>query len=83
MKTYQVEVVIKPWKEGGFLAEAPALQGCWCVSDTLEAIVDDIQEVIALAIQARRDLGEPLPSNVKELAPGEQPVELVLSVAVS
>lgn len=82
MKTYRIEVVIKPWKEGGYLAEAPALQGCWCVSDTVEAALDDIQEVIALSIQAREKTGEPLPAEVKELVPEKHQESLVLGVAV-
>jgi len=52
------------------------------VSDTIEAAIDDIQEVIALAIQARRDLGKPLPSESRELEVGEKPAKLVLGVAV-
>ena len=83
MKSYRVEVVIKPWEEGGYLVEAPALQGCWCVSDTVEAALDDIEEVICLAIQARRDLGEPIPSEIEELTPDKKPARLVLGVAVA
>ena len=82
MKTYRIEVVIKPWKEGGYLAEVPALQGCWCVSDTVEAALDDIQEVITLAIQAREKVGEPLPPDVQEMAPDKHQEHLVLGVAV-
>ncbi len=82
MKTYRIEVVITPWKEGGYLAEAPALQGCWCVSDTVEAAVEDIQEVVALAIQARREVGEPLPTEIREIAPEKEKARLILGVAV-
>ncbi|MBI4499349.1 MAG: type II toxin-antitoxin system HicB family antitoxin [Chloroflexi bacterium] len=82
MKSYRIEVVIKPWKEGGYLAEVPALQGCWCVSDTVEAALDDIQEVITLAIQARRKVGQPLPPEIEEINPDKEQARLVLGVAV-
>lgn len=82
VKTYRVEVVIGPWEEGGYLADVPALQGCWCVSDTIEAALDDIQEVVALAIQARREFGEPLPQEVEEITMEAKQARLVLGVAV-
>lgn len=65
MKTYKVEIVIKPWKEGGYL---------------VEAALDDIQEVIALSIQAREKVGEPLPPKIQEMAPEKKQARLVLGV---
>jgi len=69
MTLYEVEVQVSPWPEGGFLAEAVGLQGCWVVSETLDQVVDDIREVIQLWIQGTRDQNWPLPAALKEAAP--------------
>jgi predicted RNase H-like HicB family nuclease len=66
MKTYQVEVQISPWPEGGVLAEAVDLQGCWVVSPPLDDAIDEVREAVQLWIQARRDQGWELPAALKE-----------------
>jgi len=75
-------VVVRPWEEGGCIAEAPDLQGCWVVADTLEAAVDDIQEVIAMSIESRLERGEPLPSAVTWIEGPDTRVELALAISV-
>lgn len=65
MAKYRVTVEIKPWPEGGYLAEAPYLQGCWCVSNSLGQAIEDITEVIEMSLAARQRRGEPLPSEVE------------------
>src|SRR5437763_11243495 len=42
MATYEVEVRITPWEEGGYLAEAVGLQDCWGIADTVDQAIDDI-----------------------------------------
>ena len=67
MKGYQVEVEIKPWEEGAHLVEAPALQGCWCVIKSRQTVgkaLDDIREVVEMAVAAREKAGQPLPPEV-------------------
>ena len=81
MATYQVDVELEPWPEGGFVARAPALQGCWVVADTREQALADIYEGIEMHIAARLRRGEPLPVEVTESA-GEPKVRMRLAVAV-
>lgn len=81
MTTYEVEVVISTWPEGGFLAEATALQGCWVVSDSLDRAVDDIREAVQLWIRARRDQGWPLPPEMREAGPDVK-IHTVLPIGV-
>ena len=75
-------VVVRPWEEGGYIAEAPDLQGCWVVADTLEAAVEDIEEVIAMSIESRLERGESLPSALLSLKGLATRVELALAIAV-
>ncbi|HLF08842.1 MAG TPA: type II toxin-antitoxin system HicB family antitoxin [Dehalococcoidia bacterium] len=42
---------MSPWDEGGYIAEVPAIQGCWVVGETTEQVIDDIQEAIRLCLQ--------------------------------
>lgn len=61
MKAYLVEVRIRPWEEGGYIAEVAALQGCWCLlkpRQTLAKALSDIQEVVEMSIQARKKRGQ-------------------------
>ena len=69
MATYLVDVELEPWLEGGFVARAPALQGCWVVADTREQALADIYEGIEMHIAARLRHGEPLPVAVKAGVP--------------
>ncbi len=81
MTTYEVEVKIRPWPEGGFLAEATDLQGCWVVSETIDRSIDDIREAIQLWVQARRQEGWPLPGALREASP-DLNIRAVLPVGV-
>lgn len=80
MATYQVEVQIKPWEEGGYLAEVPALQGCWVVADSIGQAIKDIQEVIEMSIASRLKRGEPLPQEIIVLE--NQEPTLIAKIAV-
>jgi len=82
VSTYHVDVEIEPWSEGGFVARAPALQGCWVVADTREQALADIYEGIEMHIAARVRRGEPLPVDVTETN-GETKVRMRLAVGVA
>jgi predicted RNase H-like HicB family nuclease len=81
VSTYQVEVEIRPWPEGGFLAEAIGLQGCWVVSDSLDKVVDDIRDAVQLWIHTQQKLCWPLPDKVRPVDPAGA-IRTVLPVGV-
>lgn len=81
MTTYEVEVQITPWHEGGFLAEAVDLQGCWVVADSIDQAIDDIRSVTQMWIRATREQGWPLPATLKE-AGNDVTIRTVLPVGV-
>ncbi len=81
MTTYQVEVQITRWPEGGFLAEAVGLQGCWVVADTIDQAVDDLREAVQLWIRVRREQGWPLPPALRESGPDVN-IRTVLPIGV-
>ncbi len=82
MATYHVDVEIEPWSDGGFVARAPALQGCWVVADTREQALAEIYEGIEMHIAARIRHGEPLPVEVTETN-GEAKIRMRLAVAIA
>jgi predicted RNase H-like HicB family nuclease len=80
--TYHVDVEIEPWHEGGFVARAPALQGCWVVAETREQALADIYEGIEMHIAARLRRGEPVSVDVSDESGGTA-VRMRLSVPVA
>jgi predicted RNase H-like HicB family nuclease len=80
MAHYRVKVKITRWPEGGFLAEAPAFQGCWVVSDSVPQALLDIEDGIEMYIESRLKRGEGLPPEVISIEGDEVALELELPV---
>lgn len=51
MNTYRFQVVIEQDEDGAYIAEVPALQGCYSQGDTFEEAVTNVKEVISMCIQ--------------------------------
>lgn len=83
MKRYRVHVKIRPWHEGGFYAEAPALQGCWVVSETVAQALADIYDGIDMSIESRLKRGEALPPEVVPLKGRGKAIEFELPVELT
>ena len=81
MATYEVEVRITPWEDGGYIAEAIGLQGCWAVADTVDQAVDDIRDVIQMWVRVRQNHGLPLPPTLRNADEGVA-IRAVLPVGV-
>ena len=61
MATYRYKVIIEQDEDGLFVASCPALQGCYTEGQTYEEAQENIKDAIRLHIEARRELGEPVP----------------------
>lgn len=61
MSTYRYKVIIEQDEDGLFVASCPALQGCYTQGQTYEEALENIKDAIRLHIEARRELGEPVP----------------------
>lgn len=55
-------IVVEPCEEGGFFASCPSLQGCHADGETYGEAIDNIREVIAMHVSARRKSKLPLSS---------------------
>ncbi len=79
MAIYALAVQVSRVAGVGYRAECPELQGCFVDGETLEQVLADIQEGIALHIQSRRELGLPLP---EPLSNPDTTILTVIPVAV-
>lgn len=61
MHRYQFLVFIERDEDGIYVATCPALQGCYTQGDTYQEALDNIREAIELHIEARLQVGEPIP----------------------
>lgn len=74
MKTYEVQVEVTPQEDGTYLAEVPALQGCWTTlrpRQSLKLAFEDIYEIIDLHLRARQKEGWPLSPSFEEVVKGK------------
>lgn len=61
MPTYRFNIVVGRDEDGVYIASCPALQGCHSQGDTYEEAVENLKDAIRLHIEARREVGEPIP----------------------
>lgn len=64
MPDYKFTVVVERDEDGLYVASVPLLQGCYTQGETYEEALENIKDAIRLHIEARRDLGEPIPIEV-------------------
>lgn len=64
MPDYKFTVVVEKDEDGLYVASVPLLQGCYTQGETYEETLENIKDAIKLHIEARRDLGEPIPIEV-------------------
>ena len=55
MKNYTLQVIIEQDEGGVFIAECPALQGCYAQGKTYEEAIENIKDVIAMCIEELRE----------------------------
>ena len=61
MAKYRFNIVVERDEDGVYIASCPALQGCYSQGDTYEEAVENLKDAIRLHIEARREVGEPVP----------------------
>jgi antitoxin HicB len=71
MKPLEYRVVIEPIAVsdgGGFLATVPDLPGCMSDGETPEEALHNIEDAIAVWIDAAKELGHPVPVPTRRMA---------------
>ena len=63
MKKYNLQVIIEQDEDGVFVAECPALQGCYAQGETFEEAIKNVEDVIIMCIEELK--GEKKKINLK------------------
>jgi predicted RNase H-like HicB family nuclease len=61
------KVVLYRQDDGSWVAEIPALGGCYALMETREAALAELEQVFALIAQEHRDRGVSLPKDTTEI----------------
>jgi predicted RNase H-like HicB family nuclease len=61
------KVVLYRQEDGSWVAEIPALAGCYALMQTREAALAELELVFTLIAQEHRDRGQPLPEDTTEI----------------
>ena len=67
MKLEDYKVVLYRQQDGSWVAEIPALAGCYALMDTREAALAELNDVFALIADEYREKGLSLPSDTTEI----------------
>jgi antitoxin HicB len=63
MKVLEYSVIIHEAEEGGFWLEVPALEGCFTQGETIEELLENAREAIALYLEGLAEIGEAIPED--------------------
>jgi len=55
LKNYSLQVIIEQDEDGIFVAECPALQGCYAQGKTYEEAIENIKDVITMCIEELKE----------------------------
>ena len=61
------KVVLYRQDDGSWVAEIPAVAGCYALMDARETALAEIERVFALIAQEHRDRGQALPKDTTEI----------------
>ncbi len=61
------KIVLYRQDDGSWVAEIPAVGGCYALMDTREAALAELEQVFAAIAQEYRDRGQPLPNDTTEI----------------
>lgn len=55
LKKYNLQIIIEQDEDGVYVAECPALQGCYAQGETFEEVIENIKDVIAMCIEELKE----------------------------
>lgn len=61
MTKYKFTVVVETDEDGVYVATCPIIQGCYTQGATYKEAMRNIKDAIKLHVDARKELGEPIP----------------------
>jgi predicted RNase H-like HicB family nuclease len=67
MKLEDYKTVLYRQQDGSWVAEIPAIAGCYALMDTREAALNELSNVFAMILEEYREKGRTLPSDTTEI----------------
>lgn len=67
MKIEDYKTVLYRQQDGSWVAEIPAIAGCYALMDTREAALAELSNVFGIITDEYREKGLPLPSDTTEI----------------
>lgn len=67
MESYRVQILIEQDEDGLYVAECPALAGCYSQGATVDEALANVREVIAMCIEELREDGKPVETRYPEI----------------
>ena len=67
MKIEDYKTVLYRQPDGSWVAEIPAIVGCYALMDTREAALEELSNVFGIITDEYREKGLPLPSDTTEI----------------
>lgn len=67
MNTYRFQVIIEQDEDGYYVADVPALQGCYTQGKTMDEVLDNIREVISMCIEELKEEGKEIDTRYPEV----------------
>lgn len=67
MKMEDYKTVLYRQQDGSWVAEIPAIAGCYALMDTREAALAELSNVFGIIADEYREKGLPLPSDTTEI----------------
>ena len=64
MPNYKFTVTVERDEDGLYVASVPLLPGCYTQGESYEEALNNIKDAIKLHIEARQEVGEPIPIEV-------------------
>jgi len=61
------KIVLYRQQEGGWVAEIPAIPGCYALMDTRESALSELENVFEMIAQEYREKGHSLPVDTTEI----------------
>jgi predicted RNase H-like HicB family nuclease len=79
MKLEDYKTVLYRQRDGSWVAEVPAIAGCYALMETKEAALTELSNVFALIAKENREKDVILPSDLKDLYLAERALDRIRS----
>jgi len=67
MTLQNYKIVLYRQEDGGWVAEVPAIPGCYALMDTRENALAELNDVFAMIAEEYREKGQALPKDTTEI----------------